>query len=61
MTPKDIDRKAMEELTLTTARILRAHIRETLPNERADIIDLNNALRPFESNVTALHSNEESR
>lgn len=49
-------------LLLTTARILRAHLKDTAdqsPVRYNDIIqdvrDLNLALRPYESNVTALH------
>lgn len=64
MTPEDKDRKAFEELTLTTARILRAHLKDTADSSPVkyetiiqDVRDLNLALRPFESNVTALHPN----
>jgi len=47
-------------LLLTTARILRAHLRDCVPVSRdqmQDIQDLNRALRPFESTVTALRPN----
>ena len=49
-----------QELLLTTARILRAHLKDTADHSPVgydqiiqDVRDLNLALRPFESNVTA--------
>jgi hypothetical protein len=56
--------KEEQELLLTTARILRAHLRDCVPISRdqmQDIQDLNHALRPFESNVTALHPNADEK
>lgn len=53
-----------KSLLLTTARILRAHLKDTADTSPVnydaiiqDVRDMNLALRPFESNVTALHPN----
>lgn len=53
-----------QELLLTVARILRAHLKDTADHSPvgydqiiADIRDLNLALRPFESNVAAIQPN----
>lgn len=47
------------ELLLATARILRAHLRDSAGTHDSDCArdaaDLSEALRPFESNVTELH------
>lgn len=56
--------KEQEELLLTTARILRAHVRRAEPGPvldreaLEDVRALNEALRPFESNARALHPNQ---
>ena len=57
-----------QSLLLATARILRAHLKDTADTSPvgytaiiADIRDLNLALRPFESNVSALHPNGEGK
>lgn len=47
-------------LLLTTARILRAHLRDCVPinqDQMQDIKDLNEALRPFDSNIAAIQPN----
>lgn len=48
--------KEERELLLTTARVLRAKIAgEVYAEQRADWADMNDALKPFDSNVVSLH------
>ena len=56
-----------QDLLLTTARILRAHLKDTADTSPVnydaiiqDVRDLNLALRPFESNVSALQPNQDN-
>lgn len=56
-----------QELLLTTARILRAHLKDTADHSPAgydqiiqDVRAMNFALRPFESNVSAIRPNEDN-
>ena len=50
------------ELLLTTARILRATLRDMLPTEDRllDVADLDDALRHWDSNVVLMQPNGES-
>lgn len=55
-----------QELLLTTARILQSHLKDTADHSPVkyeviiqEVRDMNLALRPFESNVTALHPHGE--
>lgn len=56
--------KEERELLLTTAKILRAHLRDTLPIRQTlmqDIQELNRALRPFEGSLSEEGSDDGKR